>query len=246
MLKGIDISEHNGDINLSKIKPEFVIIRAGVGTRLDYRVHDNILKCERLGIPYGFYWYTYAINPVGTDREATKFREFVETILTEEHKPTCGYWLDMEDGDYYKKRNGFEYSYKNINPIISAFKEKFKYEMGVYTSQSWLQYYDYKKYPLWVAWWLANDNGEVPNKDFSDIAVMWQYTSKYLGQPLDGNIMYKELPKPTKQTPKELLFMCIDTLDGMYGVDAERKEKLGRYYDNVQEIINLAYKLSYR
>lgn len=243
MTHGIDVSEHNGSIAnlLDNIKPDFVIIRAGVGTRWDYNVKDNIKRTAERGIPMGFYWYSYALTPEAARYEANEFAKFAYWVDENKYNASCGYWLDMEDGDYYKKRNGMKYTYTVINPIVSEFCAAFGNKIGVYVQQSWLNTYDYKKYPLWLAYWGVN-NGEIPNKDFSHLADIWQYTSVYKGRNLDADIMYAA--NPTAQTPRELLFMAIDTLDGMYGVDAERKEKLGRYYNNVQEIINLAYKLS--
>lgn len=243
MMYGIDVSEHNGNIGnmLDNVKPDFVIIRAGVGTRLDYNVKSNIKECATRGIPYGYFWYSYALAPGGAVPEAEAFNEFVKTITESGNEPECGYWLDMEDGDYYKKRNGFSYTYTTVNPIVKQFCETFNGEIGVYTSQSWLTMYDYKKYPLWLAYWGAN-NGEVPDKDFSSIAKIWQFTSKYKGRILDGDIMYDNCA--TTQTPRELLYMAIDTLDGLYGNGDDRKKRLGKYYNNVQEVINLAYDLS--
>ena len=65
--KGVDVSEHNGTINWEAAKAdgvEFAIIRCGYGS--DYTSQDdeqwlhNVTECERLGIPYGVYLYSYA------------------------------------------------------------------------------------------------------------------------------------------------------------------------------------------
>lgn len=243
MTYGIDVSEHNGAIGsmLDNVKPSFVIIRAGVGTRLDHCVKNNIKECSSRGIPMGFYWYSYALTPESAATEANQFNEFAGWLQSNGYKCECGYWLDMEDGDNYKRLNGLKYTYTAINPIVKAFCKAFIYEIGVYTSQSWLTLYDYTSYPLWIAYWGSN-NGEVPNKDFSKMARIWQFTSKYKGRSLDGNIMYESFA--TAQSPRELLYMAIDTLDGLYGNGDDRKKKLGMYYNNVQEVINLAYELS--
>ena len=57
--RGIDISAHNGDINLAALKSQidFVIIRVGFGTSgtIDKKFKRNADLCKTLGIPFGFY-----------------------------------------------------------------------------------------------------------------------------------------------------------------------------------------------
>ena len=66
-LKGIDVSVHNGEIDWVKVKADgidFAIIRCGYGQNQtnqdDSRWEYNVSECERLGIPYGVYLYSYA------------------------------------------------------------------------------------------------------------------------------------------------------------------------------------------
>lgn len=63
---GIDVSEHNGQINWEQVKAsgvEFAIIRCGYGQNKtgqdDKQWIRNVTECERLGIPYGVYLYSY-------------------------------------------------------------------------------------------------------------------------------------------------------------------------------------------
>ena len=66
--KGIDVSEHNGTIDWEKVKADgvdFAILRVGFihdngRGRSDYQWERNVSECERLGIPYGVYVYSYA------------------------------------------------------------------------------------------------------------------------------------------------------------------------------------------
>ena len=59
-------------------------------------------ECEALGIPYGVYFYSYALNMEDVESEIRHCLRQVRKA-----KPTYGVWLDMEDGDGYKARNGF-------------------------------------------------------------------------------------------------------------------------------------------
>ena len=49
-MEGIDISSWQGNIDLSKYKDKFVIIRIGYSTTLDSKAVRNMSECERLGI----------------------------------------------------------------------------------------------------------------------------------------------------------------------------------------------------
>ena len=68
--QGIDVSEHQGRIDWNAVKAsgiDFAILRVGFGApswggRVDYQFNRNISECERLGIPYGVYIYSYAFD----------------------------------------------------------------------------------------------------------------------------------------------------------------------------------------
>ena len=80
--RGIDISSHQGNIDLATLKSQidFVIIRVGYGTNgtLDTKFKRNADLCVQLGIPFGFYWYSYALNVEGARREAEAFLNAIE------------------------------------------------------------------------------------------------------------------------------------------------------------------------
>ena len=64
---GIDVSSHQGEIDWEKVKAagvDFAIIRCGYAEdkpEYDDRWWEyNATECERLGIPYGVYLYSYA------------------------------------------------------------------------------------------------------------------------------------------------------------------------------------------
>ena len=67
-MNGIDISQWQGDMDLTPYKDGFVIIRGGFWTSADPWAERNIAKCEKLGIPWGLYWYSYALNRHGRRR----------------------------------------------------------------------------------------------------------------------------------------------------------------------------------
>ena len=74
MIKGIDISAWQGKPDFEKVKAsgvEFVIIRAGYGANnIDKQFVRNISECNRLGIPCGVYWFSYALTAEQAAQEA--------------------------------------------------------------------------------------------------------------------------------------------------------------------------------
>jgi Na+/phosphate symporter len=59
---GIDISVYQGNIDLKPYKDQFVIIRGGYWNKVDSKAERNMDLCEKLDIPYGVYWYSYALT----------------------------------------------------------------------------------------------------------------------------------------------------------------------------------------
>lgn len=208
-IAGIDVSAHNQKIDWEKVKKagvEFAILRCGFGQ--DYKSQDdtyfarNIAECERIGIPYGVYIYSYALNTKNASCEADHALR-----LLKGHTPKYGVWFDMEDADGYKRRNGMP-SNKTLVNICKEFCDKMiknGYKTGIYASLSWFnnQLKDSKldKYDKWVAQW--NDRCSY-TKDY----VMWQYTSSGLVDGINGrtdmNIMYLKITEePVTPTPVE-------------------------------------------
>lgn len=239
---GIDISEHNGNIDLSKYKDQFVIIRAGWGLgHLDKKYRRNVKECERLGIPFGVYWYSYALDDRTAEKEAVSFIDIIKGDNVQ-----LGAWLDMEDADGWKKRNGWAPTKRGVSDIVVRFCGKVEeagFYTGVYLSYSWLQYLDNNTIPFdrWIAHWGTNDGGM--HGDYKKYGSIHQYTSI----PLDKDYFYKEsYPNPGDKTKpvKTTDELVKEVLKGKYGTGDERKKKLGRRYDEVQRRVNEVLRLA--
>lgn len=239
---GIDISEHNGNIDLSKYKDQFVIIRAGWGLgHLDKKYRRNVKECERLGIKFGVYWYSYALDDRTAEKEAVSFIDIIKGDNVQ-----LGAWLDMEDADGWKKRQGWAPTKRGVSDIVVRFCSKVEeagFYTGVYLSYSWLQYLDNNTIPFdrWIAHWGTNDGGM--HGDYKKYGSIHQYTSI----PLDKDYFYKEsYPNPGDKTKpvKTTDELVKDVLKGKYGTGDERKKKLGRRYDEVQRRVNEVLRLA--
>ena len=179
---GVDVSEHNTDINVSKY--DFVIIRACYGENTDKKFESFVKACESANIPYGVYVYDYALN----DDEAKNEAEYVLNLIKDKNIQ-MGVWFDMEDADGYKKKNGVltkERCTNSCKIFCDILKSK-GYYTGVYTSTSWIETYVDTEYPLWIANWGTND-GNIQS-DQSSVCVIHQYTSN----PLDKNVIYHDI-----------------------------------------------------
>ncbi len=185
--KGVDVSNHNGDIDIAKIKAagyDFVMIRCGFGDDLasqdDKRFEKNVKKCEEAGMPWGVYLYSYAL----TVKEAES--EVAHTLrLLKGKKPTMPVAFDMEDADGYKKKNGMP-SQKTLAKICKTYLEGIE-EAGfypmLYMSLSWIKNFEDKEllgaYDIWLAQWNSecSYNGETLG--------IWQYGGET--NYIDGN-----------------------------------------------------------
>ena len=189
---GIDISKHQGDINLAALKDkvEFVIIRAGYSNSIDPKFERNYNLCKELGIPVGTYWYSYALNVDAAKKEANTFLNVLKGKQFE-----YPVYLDMEDADGWKKK--YDYNFDNSKAISEAFcsiVEGAGYYTGIYASKSWFDTYlkGLDRYNKWIAHW-----SNVSYEDKSGVG-MHQYTSKlklngYSGN-LDGDYAHTDFP----------------------------------------------------
>lgn len=185
-LKGCDVSQWN-DLNTDISQFDYVIIRATWGTNLDNKANDWRLKCERLGIPYGVYCYSYALDVTGATEEA----EFICNVI-KGWNIQMGVWIDMEDSDNYKAKHNALNSVL-CTAVCQVFCQKVQekgYYTGIYASESWFGTYikGCDEFDKWVASWGTND-GTI-QRDTEHMGTMLQYTSH---GGLDKDISYCEV-----------------------------------------------------
>ena len=170
--KGIDISYANGKIDWSIMKDEvdWVILRVGFGSNYesqdDAQFKNNIEGCEKYGIPYGVYLYSYA-----TTIEKAKSEAEHCIRLLKGHRPTMPVFYDMEEERIRVLGNNkiLDLAKTFCNEITKA-----GYLYGTYCNTNWFTNYLtdkwYDQYPKW----LAQYNDKVTYKGTYDI---WQYSS---------------------------------------------------------------------
>ena len=105
MLKGIDVSFAQGRIDWDKLKGniDFAILRCGFGNNQadqdDVQWARNVAECNRLGIPWGAYLYSYAESAADAGSEAAHVLRLIKGL-----KPAYPVYIDMEHDAAFKSR----------------------------------------------------------------------------------------------------------------------------------------------
>lgn len=188
--KGIDVSKHNGKIDWSKVKAagiEFAMIRAGYGqSNIDERFKYNVSECNRLGIPCGVYWFSYACNEAQAKKEAEKC-----LALIKPYSITYPVAFDFEyDSVTYAAKMGVKMTKELASKITHAFCKTIEaagYYVMNYSNADYLsRFFDtgvHKAYDLWLAKWPKSPNLKNP----PDCGI-WQYSSTGKVSGINGNV----------------------------------------------------------
>lgn len=176
MLKGIDVSEHQGRINWEQVKDhvDFVMLRAGYGrNNIDKQFIRNIEECNRLCIPVGIYWFSYAWN---TEMARNEARYVLEAIKGYKVDYPISYDLEYDTLNYAKK-NGVTIGKRLATDMINTFCstiEQSGYKAMNYANPDFINnkfYNNEVNYPLWLAWYgVSEDRAKAYNPS------MWQYS----------------------------------------------------------------------
>lgn len=207
---GIDVSEHNGQIDWHKVKQSgvnFAIIRLGYGVwwgghiTIDQCFYQNIEGARNAGVDIGLYIYSYAKTVEAAQVEADQVLE----ILREYPQWfTYPIWYDVEDsGQASAERK--DLNTQQVLTFCSALQNA-GYYTGVYSYLSFFETYlndsQLSGFDHWIAQY-GPDDGEAHRCDYNAPHGMWQYTScgesKVLqgttdGEGLDLNYSYKNYP----------------------------------------------------
>ena len=190
---GIDVSHHNGEVDWQAVKNsgiDFAILRCGYGDDLpnqdDRQWERNVAECERLGIPYGVYLYSYATSAEQSRNEARHALR-----LLEGHSPSLPVFIDYEE-----PRNlvGGTRLLGEMAEIFCDTIQQAGYAAGVYGSLSWWENYftapefGDESWYHWVAHWGSSSCG------YGGRYELWQYASdgavSGISGPVDMNIWY--------------------------------------------------------
>lgn len=191
MIRGIDISEYQPDINVDQLKSQldFVIIRSSYGngyTDKSFENHRDLVR--QAGIACGFYHYAYPQYNNSRDEAAW----FLRVVKPQKGELLC---LDFEEhwsGDPVAWCKEFlDYVSSQLNG----------YKPLVYLNLSLIRAHDWSPvinsgYGLWLADWDNNPNGLGNSTPWSVTAIR-QYTDQAsfngVGGNVDADIFYGDL-----------------------------------------------------
>lgn len=206
---GIDVSEHNGNIQWEQVKPQigFAILRLGWMGRsgshmLDAKFQRNYAECKRLGIPIGVYIYCYSSAPAAAaDGAEWTLRNLSGKTLE------LPVFIDMEEQKIASQGR------QTLTQICIAFCERIRqggFTPGVYANQNWFNNYLDKdelkrRYFTWIAAYRSGTD------HFKGEFDMWQNSESGrvggISGPVDTNYLYvgftggSDAPAPPQPGP---------------------------------------------
>ena len=254
MLKGIDISHWQANLDIASTGAQFVICKATQGTTfVDSSSDRHYQIAKRLGLKLGVYHYASGGDPIAeADFFVRNIRGYIgEAILILD-------WEKNQNGRYHEHAS---WCLKFLNRV----KELTGVKPLIYMSASVIKAADWSSvvagdYGLWVAGYPDNrDSWDIPqfiwNVSPWPFYAIWQYTSsggrldrdvfmgdrtawdKYAavnGQPVNPS----PAPAPARKSNEEL---ATEVIRGDWGNGQDRRNRLtaaGYDYGAVQSIVN--------
>jgi lysozyme len=175
-MKGIDVSQWNGNINWAKVAKsdvDYAIIRVGYGDNYTYQddtyFKKNVRGCIDNKIPFGVYIYSYAVNTSMAKSEANHVLRLINGL-----KLDFPVYFDMEDNS---QLNGTNNATRGAiaKTFCNAITAK-GYKVGIYANLNWWNNYLTDKAFNNSKWykWVAQYNSQC---DYKGAYQMWQSTS---------------------------------------------------------------------
>ena len=181
---GIDVSEHQGVIDWAKAKAagvDYAIIRCGYGQNQtdqdDKYWYINADACEKNGIPFGTYLYSYANTVAKAKSEAQHVLRLVKG-----YNLSYPIYYDLEDTIQSNLTK------TQIADIAEAFCDTIEdagYEVAIYSSLDWFNNYltdsRFNQWDKWVAQWNTTCS-------YTGNYSMWQCSSQGRVNGINGYV----------------------------------------------------------
>lgn len=187
---GVDVSEHQGNIDWSQVQSSgvtYAILRCGYGS--DYSNQDdkqflrNVQECQRYGIPFGVYLYSYATDNAMAQSEAEHTLRLLREAGLSPYSLSYPVYYDMEDENQQGKLGSAA-----LGSIASTYCNAIAaagYTPGVYANTNWwtnrLTDSAFSSWPRWVAQYNYTCT-------YSGKYGMWQADSNTSINGIDGGV----------------------------------------------------------
>lgn len=185
LFKGIDVSNAGqgkiADWSKAAKNIDFAIIKCGYGS--DYTDQDdvqfktNVAACQKYGVPFGVYLYSYATSVEKAKSEAAHALRMIKGL-----KLDYPVFLDLEESRISALGKA------KILEITKAFCyeiEKAGYQYGTYANKNWFTNYLTDKWYDSKIKWVAQYNNSMTYTGTVDI---WQYSSTGSVPGINGNV----------------------------------------------------------
>lgn len=230
MIKGIDVNHHQGEVDFEKLKNEvdFVIVRACsfesgnadcTNVELDKQFLRNIQECERLNIPVGVYYYSYADNI----EEARNEAKFIADLL-KNYSLELPVYMDIECDKQLKMCKDGTMNELVIEAMTEL--EAAGYFAGIYCNKGQVGEVFVNKCKMLYSMWLTN--GIAYNSEVS----VTEFDPNSLTQNL-GNL-YPEGSVPIIQYSQYAKINGINGNTDLNYADANLIEMVSKYYTRVK------------
>lgn len=247
-IKGIDVSEFQGNIDWNKVKNsgvEFAILKLGNIYDYDANYKDskfdtNYKNAKAKGIKVGAYIYNYC-NTIVTLKKGLEWA----IGKLDGKKLDLPIYLDMEDKDIQGETKAS--LTEQCNEFAKYVKNK-GYQAGVYANVNWLKNeLNPSNFDKDISVWVAQYYKECQYEGKYDI---WQYASNGKVSGISGNCdmnylydedIIEESGTTDNSSKKSIDELAEEVIAGKWGNNEARKtalEKAGYDYDAVQNRVN--------
>lgn len=263
MLKGIDVSAWQGDINWKKVKDdgvEAVILKAGGsddGFYKDSKFEENYKGAKAVGLKVGAYYFVGNKFVTRADGEADALR-FINIIKGKQFDLPV--YVDVETTSPSDKDGA-----TNATSAFCIYMEQNGYFVGIYASEvsgfrdrlddkklgsftHWVACYGDEEPAIKYGGWQYSSEGKVSGIDgYVDMDEFDDVSDAIISHGLNG---YANKAQTAIVTPKTKIVevkkksndeLAKEVLKGLWGDGDDRKaklEKAGYSYDAVQDIVN--------
>lgn len=203
MIKGIDVSKHNGTIDWAKVDAAgigFALIRAGYGNDIsqkDPMFEANIKGALAHGLDVGVYWFSYATSVADARKEAGVFRQVIGPYRDKIAYPAA-FDYEYESVDYYKRVKGAAPPNALINQMVNAFLDAMKsdgWTTALYTNNDYrLRILTAETLAAWDLW-LADYSGG-PDAPCAIQQTGNKGTVPGIEGPVDLDVSYRDYAAP--------------------------------------------------
>ena len=247
MLKGIDVSGYQGNIDWKKVKNDgvkFAIIKLGTiydedENSIESTFEKNYNECIKNNIPIGVYVYNYCNSIEALKKGANWVLEVLNKRAL-----NLPVYLDMEDKTIVSEGKA---ALTNQCNEFAKILTNAGYKVGVYANLNWFEnYLEAKKFNSNISVWVAQYYKECEYEGKYDI---WQYSSSGKVDGISGNVdmnyLYNEniIKNTDNNGPEDKTIdeLAQEVIDGKWGNGEDRRKRLeeaGYDYDKVQDKVN--------